>query len=259
MYRDLYVAVVMPAYNEASHILQAVRAVPEFVDRIVVVDDASTDGTGEALFDLADPRLTVVRHEKNLGVGAATKTGYRLCLQSEADVIAVMDGDGQMDGRDLSLLLDRIAAGADYVRGNRFLHTESLPGMPVTRYLGNRLFSFLTRRAASFNGSLDAQCGYSAIRRGALERLDLDSMYDRYGFPNEMFFAAVRAGLIMESVPVRVIYGDEVSHINPLTVVPTVMYLIGRQRLRFSRSRRTAIASEPVDTAAQAGLSGVTN
>jgi hypothetical protein len=143
-----------------------------------------------------------------------------------------MDGDGQMDGSDLSALLDCALTGIDYVKGNRFLNSDSIDCMPRFRYFGNRFFSWLTRSAALFNNELDAHCGYTVIRRRALSRLPLAKLYDRYGFPTEMFFAACREDITIASVPVRTIYGDEISGINPLTTVPAVFFLIIRSYLR---------------------------
>ena len=232
MYRHQTVAVVMPVHNEEAHVQQAIQRVPGFVDLIVVVDDGSTDHTWEVLSGVADKRLTKLRHHRNRGVGAATKTGYLYCLNAPADLIAVMDGDGQMDGRDLFRLVDRALKGVEYVKGNRFLDPESIGCMPCLRYIGNRFFSWLARRTASFNRNLDAHCGYTVIQHQALRRLHLEELYDRYGFPTEMFFAASRAGLAVESVPVRTVYGDEVSGINPFIVVPAIFFLIARNYLR---------------------------
>jgi len=232
MYRGATIAVVMPVHNEQSHIALAIERVPAFVDHIIVVDDGSTDGTARQLTRLQSDRLIAIRHPRNRGVGAATKTGYRRALSIGADFIAVMDGDGQMDGRELPWLLDAAISGADFVKGNRFLDAACVSVMPFARYVGNRLFSFLTRIAAAFEDGLDAHCGYTVISRRALQLLGLDSLYDRYGFPLEMFFAVHRAGLMVESVKVRTIYADEVSGINPLTAVPTVLYLIARNFLR---------------------------
>jgi len=228
MYRDQRVAVVMPVHNEESHVERAINRVPSFVDMIVAVDDGSTDDTLGVLSQIDDRRLTVLRHDRNRGVGAATKTGYRYCLDTRSDLIAVMDGDAQMDGRDLVRLLDRALNGVEYVKGNRFLDSENIGDMPRFRYIGNRFFSWLTRLAAAFDDNLDAHCGYTVIQRQALNRLALDELYDRYGFPTEMFFAACRTGLAVESVPVRTVYGDEVSGINPFTAVPAVFFLIAR-------------------------------
>ena len=248
MYRGHKVAVVMPVHNEQAHVARAIERVPAFVDVIVAVDDASTDQTRSVLARVRDERLIVIRHERNRGVGAATKSGYRRSLAAEADLIAVMDGDGQMDGRDLHRLLDRAIHGVDYVKGNRFLDAESIRAMPWIRHIGNRLFSWLARRAASFNGSLDAHCGYTVIRSQALKLLPMGELYDRYGFPSEMFFAASRAALTIECVAVRTIYGDEVSGINPFTAVPAVLYITARAyaRGRFaSKARKIALSFRP--------------
>ena len=228
MYRNHRIAVVMPIHNEEHRVERAIARVPSFVDVIIAVDDASTDDTAAQLLRLADERLITIRHATNSGVGAATKTGYRRALATAADLIAVMDGDGQMDGSDLPALLDAAIAGADFVKGNRFLHRESLSAMPLARLAGNCAFSFLTRWASRYEGSLDAQCGYTVIRRAALMKLPFDALYDRYGFPNEMLFAATRQRLRLASVAVRSIYETEVSGINPLTAVPTICFLIAR-------------------------------
>lgn len=238
MYRKQVVAVVMPVHNEEAHVEQAIKRLPHYVDLIVVIDDGSTDDTWEVLSNTTDRRLILLRHDRNRGVGAATKTGYRHCLKTRADLIAVMDGDGQMDPRDLARLLESALKGTEYVKGNRFLDSKSIRNMPRLRYVGNQLFSWLARRAASFEDKLDSHCGYTVIRRHALNRLILDGLYDRYGFPTEMFFAARRAGLAIESVPVSTVYGDEVSGINPVTAVPAIFFLIARNyfRRRFSRA-----------------------
>lgn len=238
MYQSNRVAVVMPIHDEAEHIEKAITRVPDYVDVIVAVDDGSTDGTWERLCKIREPRLIRLRHEVNCGVGAATKTGYLYCLSRRIDLIAVMDGDGQMDGRDLASLLELLISGADYVKGNRFLHSETIDCMPRIRYVANRLLSWLSGRAEGFAGSLDAQCGYTAIRRASLNRIPLDRLYDRYGFPNEMFFAARRANLVVGCVPVRTIYGNERSGVNPFTAVPVIVWLIARNyaRRRFAAS-----------------------
>jgi glycosyltransferase involved in cell wall biosynthesis len=243
MYRNHRIAVVMPIHNEEGRVARALARVPAFVDLVIAVDDASRDGTAARLRQVTDARLITLRHAVNRGVGAATKTGYRYALATAADLIAVMDGDGQMDGRDLPALLDAALAGADYVKGNRFLHRESLGAMPLARLVGNRAFSFLTRRASRYEASLDAQCGYTVIRRAALARLPLGALYDRYGFPNEMWFAARRARLRVTTVAVRSIYETEVSGINPLKVVPLVGLLIARNWWRDRAARRPDVES----------------
>jgi glycosyltransferase involved in cell wall biosynthesis len=248
MYRGQRIAVVMPVHNEQAQVERAIKRVPDFVDFIVAVDDGSTDDTWGVLSRVSDGRLTKLRHGRNAGVGAATKTGYLHCLKAQADLIAVMDGDGQMDGRDLLQLLERALNGVEYVKGNRFLHAESIDIMPRLRYIGNRSLSWLTRRAASYDENLDAHCGYTVIQHQALKRLPLHELYDRYGFPTEMFFAACRAGLAVESVPVRTVYGDELSGVNPLTAVPAILYLIARNYVRRRFTAASKMAFDPGQT-----------
>jgi glycosyltransferase involved in cell wall biosynthesis len=245
MYRGQRIAVVMPVHNEEAHVERAFRRVPRFVDLIIAVDDGSTDDTWGVLSRIADSRLTALRHDRNHGVGAATKQGYKHCLNTACDLIAVMDGDGQMDGCDLFRLLDRAMDGTEYVKGNRFLDSDTIGDMPRLRYVGNRFFSWLARLATSFDDQLDAHCGYTVIQHQALNRLALDELYDRYGFPTEMLFEARRAGLAITSVPVRTVYGNEVSGINPFTTVPAILFLIARgyARRRFSNA---ATPAEPI-------------
>ncbi|HET8675631.1 MAG TPA: glycosyltransferase family 2 protein, partial [Blastocatellia bacterium] len=136
MYKGHTVAVVMPIHNEERQVERAISRVPSFVDIIIAVDDGSTDRTWDRLRAITNEKLILLKHAENRGVGAATKTGYRFSLQLEPSLIAVMDGDGQMDGRDLETLLDRAASGVDYVKGNRFLHRETLSEMPLMRLVG---------------------------------------------------------------------------------------------------------------------------
>jgi glycosyltransferase involved in cell wall biosynthesis len=247
----------MPIHNEESHVLRAIARVPEFADLVIAVDDGSDDGTWSLLSRIESRRLVRLRHSRNLGVGAATKTGYRYARDAGMDLIAVMDGDGQMAGADLSRLLDPAIEGADYVKGNRFLH-HTLAVMPLSRYAGNVLFSWLTRHACGLGGCVDAQCGYAVIRSGALSRVDLDALYDRYGFLNDMLFAMTRASLTVESVPVHCVYGQETSGINPAKVVPAILYLICRRYLRRKVESLFGLSTPPLASPLSVGSSETT-
>jgi len=205
VYRQLSVAAVIPAFNEERAILRAIDTVPSFVDRVVVVDDASRDATGA----LASRRsVDVVRHGANRGVGAAIVTGYQRVLECDVDVAAVMAGDGQMDPDDLPALLEPLADGvADYAKGNRFLHPDIWRAMPKTRIAGNVMLSLATKVTSGYRGVFDSQCGYTAITRSALEVLDLDRLFPRYGYPNDLLARLHAAGMRVVDVPVRPIYG----------------------------------------------------
>lgn len=211
MYRQLRIAVVIPAFNERRAIGATVATIPAFVDHVIVVDDASSDDTAEhALMSAGDREgVEVIRHRENRGVGGAITSGYQRTLELRADVAVVMAGDGQMDPLDLPALLDPIAAGtADYVKGNRFLHPEIWTAMPASRIVGNVLLSAATRVTSGYRHVFDSQCGYTAISRAALERIELDAMWTRYGYPNDLLSRLNIADMRVVDVPVRPIYGE---------------------------------------------------
>jgi hypothetical protein len=148
-------------------------------------------------------------------VGAAIVSGYRAALDLGCDVAAVMAGDCQMDPADLPALLDPVVDGeADYSKGDRLCHPDLLRLMPLDRVAGNFALTTLTRLAAGHNGVSDTQCGYTAVSSAALRRLDLGSLYPRYGFPNDMLARLWEIGARVKDVPVRPVYGAETSGIT---------------------------------------------
>jgi glycosyltransferase involved in cell wall biosynthesis len=234
VFRNLRVAVVLPAHNEERFIGRALRAIPPFVDAVYAVDDASDDETVRAVLrEIAcDPRISLLCHHENRGVGASIVTGYRAALTAGSDIVVVMDGDGQMHPGDLPTLLGPIAdRRAEFVKGNRFDGLRPRGEMPATRLLGNIILSAVTRLVAGIRSPLDAQCGYTAISASALSRLPLDSLYPRYGFPNDLLFRALEAGFRVLSVPVRAVYGEEISGIRPIAI-PRIFGLLLRAAIR---------------------------
>lgn len=227
------VAVVIPAFNEEALIERAIRAVPSWVDDVLVVDDASRDETVPRAQAVADGRVRVLSHRANRGVGAAIATGYRWAFTHGADVAAVMAGDAQMDPDDLPSLLAPIAQGdADYVKGNRLAHPAVLSLMPLHRWIGNHVLSFLTRVALGTAEVRDSQCGYTALSRRAGLSLDLDALYPRYGYPNDLCARVVEAGLRIGQTVVRPIYGSEQSGITLRTALVRIPLLLARLLLR---------------------------
>jgi len=211
MYQGLRVAVVVPAYNEQQAIGDMLAGIPEFVDHVIVVDDASTDDTaGQATLALRGRSGEVLQHPTNRGVGAAIATGYARALEADhhLQIAVVMAGDGQMDPADLPALLSPIADGtADYVKGNRFLHPSIWTEMPASRIVGNVLLSAATRVTSGYHHVFDSQCGYTAIHRDALAKIPLGELWARYGYPNDLLSRLHVAGMRVVDVPVRPIYG----------------------------------------------------
>jgi glycosyltransferase involved in cell wall biosynthesis len=241
MFRQLRVSVVIPAFNEAGKIAATVASVPNLVDHVVVVDDASTDETSERF--ATSERVELIRHGTNRGVGGAIATGYRRALERDCDVAVVMAGDGQMDPDDLPALLAPIAGGeADYVKGNRFKHPDIWSAMPKSRIVGNIVLSAATRVTSGYSHVFDSQCGYTAIHRRALAAIDLDVLWTRYGYPNDLLSRLYVAGVRVVDVPVRPIYGDHwrsgINFGTALHPIPWVLLRSWGNRLAAQAKKR---------------------
>ncbi len=340
VYREHTVGVVVPAYNEAGFVGEVLETMPDFVDRVYVVDDRSTDGTwreilsvvdqemddpidgatttnrpaespvtgavtdggsattvssderdgagerppssktvsevteddsgtkdvatdstsaqgssaavntGESATEMAStesaaeptpeasteadtvetttvPRIIPIRHEVNRGVGGAIKTGYEHALEDEIDIVAVMAGDGQMDPEQLHRLLDPIVDGeAAYAKGNRLGRSEEHASMSSWRLFGNVLLTILTKIASGYWEMMDPQNGYTALSTSVLETVDLEGLYEEYGFANDLLVELNTAGYHIADVSMPAVYGDEHSHIEYRTFVPRLSSLL---------------------------------
>ena len=228
MLENKTVAVVIPAHDEEKLIGATVSGVPGFVDRIIVVDDRSSDGTAAAVEALNDPRVELIRHERNEGVGAAIVTGYKRARDEGLDVTAVMAGDNQMDPADLETLVVPVARGeVDYAKANRLFTGQAWDLIPRTRYLGNAVLSLLTKVASGYWHVADSQTGYTAISLEYLRLLDLDRIYKGYGMPNDMLVHLNIWNARVRDFPSRPIYNvGERSGIRLRKVVPRISWLL---------------------------------
>lgn len=235
MFEGQRVTVVVPAHNEEKLVDRVLDTMPECVDRVIVVDDASTDRTVERLEAAVarlGSRLMIVRHERNGGVGAAIVSGYRAALGEVAEhghgLVAVMAGDAQMDPEDLPrLLLPLVRDQADYTKGNRLFTGQAWKIIPHHRYLGNAVLSLLTKIASGYWHVTDSQSGYTAITTQALEVLQLERLYPRYGFPNHLLVELNNYDFRVRDVPIRPVYGiGERSGIRLYRVIPTLTWLL---------------------------------
>ncbi len=222
------VAVVVPAFEEELLVADTIRGIPDYVDLIVLVDDRSSDQTVERARDTGDPRLEVIVHDRNQGVGAAIATGYARCRELGLDVTCVMAADNQMDPAELATIVGPVARGeADYVKANRLVSGEAWQLIPRSRYLGNAVLSLLTKIASGYWHVADSQAGYTALSLGALRRLDLERLYRRYGFPNDMLVHLNVQNARVRDVPSRPIYGvGERSGIKIHRVAPRIAWLL---------------------------------
>ena len=230
MYKDKTIAVVVPCYNEETQIERVVQTMPEYVDRIVVVDDFSDDNTTSMVENLAKTHLRVelIKHTQNRGCGGALATGYIWARDNGFDVVVRMDGDGQMDPSDLEALLEPVVDGeADYAKGNRLYTGEAFQMIPKARYFGNSILTLLTKIASGYWHVADSQSGYTAMNSEVLRTLDWRSMYTRYGQPNHLLIMLNLYNFRVRDVPVKPLYGvGEKSGIKVRKVIFTISWLL---------------------------------
>ncbi|MFP8890748.1 glycosyltransferase [Natrialbaceae archaeon A-CW2] len=264
MYREHTVGVVVPAYNEEGFVGDVIDTMPEYVDRVYVIDDCSTDGTwgeiqrhaekvnsesvavnydedaidadGEVLATdggaVFDRRVVPIKHEENRGVGGGIKTGYLAALEDGLDITAVMGGDGQMDPDILYKFLDPIVEDeADYTKGNRLLYKEYRQGMSKWRFFGNSILTFLTKIASGYWKTMDPQNGYTAISHYALENVGIENLYEYYGYCNDLLVKLNAKGMRVADVAMPAIYGDEESSIKYSTYIRKVSGMLLRNFL----------------------------
>ena len=161
------VAVVVPCYKVGRAVLLVLADVPALVDHIICVDDGCPDNSADLIEqNQSDPRVEIIRHKSNLGVGAAMVSGYQRALTLDADIIVKIDGDGQMSPKAISQLIAPILNGdADYTKGNRFFFLSGLNAMPTSRLLGNAALSFMSKLSAGYWRIFDPTNGFTAIHR----------------------------------------------------------------------------------------------
>lgn len=240
MYLERTIAVVVPAYNEETLIGKTLTSIPDFVDGIIVVDDASSDNTAQIVKKLAKENklIHLIEHEVNEGVGGAIATGYMKARDLKIDVTVVMAGDAQMDPKDFIHIIEPVANGsADYTKGNRLFYGDAWSMIPRYRYLGNSFLSLLTKIASGYWHIADSQSGYTAISLVALQRINLDKLYKSYGVPNDLLIKLNLHDFRVRDVHVRPVYNvGEKSGIRLTRVIPKISWVLFKgfwQRLFF--------------------------
>jgi glycosyltransferase involved in cell wall biosynthesis len=229
MYAEHRIAVVVPAYREENHVGTVIRTMPGFVDHILVVDDASPDGTRDAALAPGDPRVEVIVHDQNKGVGGSILTGHRRAIQLGAEVSVVMAGDAQMDPAHLPALLNPIVHdGYDFTKANRFYSSTSFAGMPGHRIAGNIALTFLTKLSSGYWDIVDPQNGYTAVTTKMLSRLPLHRIAERYEFENDLLIWLNIENARALDVAIPAVYGLEQSGIRLGHVVPRILWLLFR-------------------------------
>jgi dolichol-phosphate mannosyltransferase len=216
-----WVAAVIPCYRVTSHIADVIAGIGPEVARIYCIDDKCPDGSGEfVLSSIKDPRVSVIFHDTNQGVGGAMISGYRAALAEGADVIVKIDGDGQMDAALVPAFVGPILHGhADYTKGNRFFRLEDVQAMPNIRLLGNAALAFFSKFSTGYWNVFDPTNGYTAIHRRALVNLPLDKISRDYFFESDMLFRLNTIGAVVIDIPMVAKYGNETSSLRVSKVI----------------------------------------
>jgi glycosyltransferase involved in cell wall biosynthesis len=210
------ICVVIPAYKVSKHLVKVVESIGPEVSKIIVVDDACPEFSGEILRkQVSDFRLEIIQHTVNKGVGGAVKTGYRRALEQGFAVIVKIDGDEQMDSSKISDLIEPILNNrSDYTKGNRFFGVEAIQQMPKVRIVGNLVLTFMTKFSTGLWHIFDANNGFTAIRRSTLETLNLDKIDNRYFFESDMLFRLNIIQARVSDIPLPALYGEEQSNLK---------------------------------------------
>ena len=228
------IAVVIPCYRVRSHVLGVIGGLEDMVDAIYCVDDKCPEQSGDFIeANCSDPRVKVIRHDTNQGVGGATLTGYRAALEDGANIIVKIDGDGQMDTDLIDLFVAPIAEGnADYTKGNRFHTFEHTRGMPRKRLFGNACLSFMNKLSSGYWNIFDPTNGYTAIERTLAERIVKEPVAKRYFFESDVLFYLYLERAVVVDVPIPSRYGEEVSNLKIKQIFWSFAYRNFRNMLR---------------------------
>jgi glycosyltransferase involved in cell wall biosynthesis len=220
LYKDKKISLVIPAHNEERLIVPTLKNVPKLIDRIYVIDDASTDNMFNVVLNLQkkDKRIKIIKHSKNQGPGVGIIHGYKKSAEEGYDVAVVIGGDNQMDLNEVTKFLDPIINNeADYVKGNRFLlGGNAYKDMPTKRFIGNSVLTFLTKFSSGYWKLFDTQDGYTAISKDLIQRVDWSKAMVGYGYVSDFLVLLNVYNARVKDVPRRAIYlkGERQSQIK---------------------------------------------
>jgi glycosyltransferase involved in cell wall biosynthesis len=220
------IVVVIPCYKVKCHILDLLSKIGKEIGRIYVVDDACPEGTGRFVEQgNSDPRVKVIFHIENQGVGGAMITGYKAAIADGAEIIVKLDGDGQMDPRLINEFISPILSGeADYAKGNRFYDMEKIREMPAVRLFGNAILSLMTKLSSGYWNLFDPTNGYTAINAKAVRNLSLEKISKRYFFESDMLFRLNIMRAVVVDVPMEAKYEDEVSNLQVSKIIGEFLF-----------------------------------
>tara|TARA_A100001037_G_C15109483_1_gene618211 strand:+ start:600 stop:1553 length:954 start_codon:yes stop_codon:yes gene_type:complete len=235
MYNNKSIAIIVPCYNEQTQIGRVIETMPDYVDKMVIVDDCSKDNSVKIIESYIEnnSKVSLIKHNKNQGCGGALATGYKWACDNNIDIAVRIDADGQMAPKDMPAILDPVVNGeADYAKGNRLFTGEAYKIIPKIRYFGNSILSLLTKIASGYWHIADSQTGYTAINNKSLKLVDWDSMYKRYGQPNDLLIMLNVLNTRVKDVPITPVYNvGEKSGIKLHKVIFSISWLLFKRFL----------------------------
>ena len=209
MYKKNF-CVVIPIFNEALHICSVINKLQKQDIYVIVINDGSTDNTNE-LLSKYKKNFWLITHKTNKGKGEAIKAGFNVAIKKNFDYIITLDGDGQHDSYEIPFFIEKILnSNNDLIIGNRMFNTNN---MPITRIFANKIASIIVSKISK-QYIPDALNGYRLIKRTVLENINLKNK--RFDIVPEILIKASKKGFKIGYVNVKTIYGNEISHIQPL-------------------------------------------
>ena len=216
------IAAVIPSYKVKRQIMRVIERIGPEVTTIYVIDDCCPDGSGQFVqSNNCDPRVRVIFHPHNLGVGGAVLSGYKAAIADGMDIIVKIDGDDQMNPELIPEFIAPLVSGdADYTKGNRFFHLDELHRMPKARLFGNAVLSFMSKFSTGYWGMFDPTNGYTAIQARVASHLPFDKVSQRYFFETDMLFRLNTLRAVVIDVPMDAVYADEESNLKIKKILP---------------------------------------
>jgi len=230
---NYHVAVIIPAYKVEAKIKTVIENIPNFVKSIIVVNDASPDSTRAKLEEFSDPRLKVLDHDKNQGVGGAMITGYDHAVSIGAEIMVKMDGDDQMDPAKIKeLIFPIINRDADFTKGNRFLHQTQLHLMPFIRRIGNWGLTFLVKAASGYWQIFDPTNGFTAMHVSVWKNINHNRIAKDYFFESSLLSEMRYINAVVQDVYIPARYQDEESSLSIWKVLFSFPYRLVKTTFR---------------------------
>ncbi|MBF0614672.1 MAG: glycosyltransferase family 2 protein [Magnetococcales bacterium] len=222
----IHVGVVIPCYRVRNQIIKVINRIGPEITKIICVIDCCPEGSGQLILEqCSDHRVEVIFNDKNLGVGGATISGIRAALAHGCQIIVKLDGDGQMDPRDIPRLLAPILAQrADFTKGNRFYDLDGLQSMPWIRLVGNALLSFISKFSTGYWHVFDPTNGFFAMHAITARQLPWSKISQDYFFESDLLFRLNIVSAVIEDVPMKAHYGDEVSSLRIRSIIGIFLF-----------------------------------